>query len=103
VRAGGGDLRCVETGSGLRDVGGGCEWYLGSEGETVAVFCFVVPRGAKSRGGMDGRLELAGCLYWPGSGALSTWTWVWVVGRDELVVIVPIDVLLFALALHEYR
>jgi hypothetical protein len=64
----------VKTGSALRDVGGGCEWYLGSEGETVAVFCFVVPRGAKSRGGMDGRLELAGCLYWPGPSALSTWT-----------------------------
>jgi hypothetical protein len=64
--AGGGDLRCVETGLGIRDVGGGCEWCLGSEGETVAVFCFVVPRGAKSRGGMDGRLGLAGCLYWHG-------------------------------------
>jgi hypothetical protein len=31
AQAGGGDLRCVETGSGLRDVGGGCEWFLGLE------------------------------------------------------------------------
>jgi hypothetical protein len=47
-------------------------WVVfGVGGEMVAVFCFVVPRGAKSRGGMDGRLELAGCLYWTGPGALS--------------------------------
>jgi hypothetical protein len=43
----------------------------GVRGEGTTVFCFVVPRGAKSRGGMDGRLELAGCLYQPGPGALS--------------------------------